>query len=69
MRDPIQCIVPPYITEHVDDDGDGRADFPSDPGGVKQTGSYSFTFTRPGTYNYTCEVHDSAGMRGTIIVQ
>lgn len=31
--------------------------------------SYSLTFTKPGTYRYTCVLHDELGMRGTIIVQ
>jgi len=29
--------------------------------------SYSFTFTRPGTYTYHCSIHPS--MKGTVIVQ
>ncbi len=31
--------------------------------------SYSLTFTKAGTYRYTCVVHDALGMRGTIIVR
>lgn len=29
--------------------------------------SYTFTFTRPGTYTYHCSIHPS--MKGTVIVQ
>jgi len=29
--------------------------------------SYTYTFTTPGTYDYTCSIHPS--MKGTIIVQ
>jgi amicyanin len=35
-------------------------------GTPKGTGTYSFTFTTPGTYPYICQVHPF--MRGTIIV-
>jgi len=31
--------------------------------------SYSLTFTKSGTYRYTCVVHDALGMRGTVIVK
>jgi plastocyanin len=31
--------------------------------------SYSLTFTKAGTYQYTCIVHDALGMRGTIVVK
>lgn len=43
--------------------------FPPDAGGAKITGSYSFTFTRAGTFAYECVVHRSTNMRGTVIVQ
>jgi plastocyanin len=35
-------------------------------GTPRGTGTYSFTFTAPGTYPYICQVHPS--MRGSIIV-
>ena len=35
-------------------------------GTPKGTGTFSFTFTAPGTYPYVCQVHPS--MRGTIAV-
>jgi plastocyanin len=35
-------------------------------GTPKGTGTYSFTFTTPGTYPYLCQVHPA--MRGTVIV-
>lgn len=31
--------------------------------------SYSFTFTKPGTYRYYCKVHGYAAMHGTITVK
>lgn len=31
--------------------------------------SYSLTFTKAGTFRYTCVIHDSLGMRGTIVVK
>jgi len=30
--------------------------------------SYEFTFETPGTYEYVCEPHEGAGMRGYIVV-
>ncbi len=38
---------------------------------TQKSGTYSFTFTTPGTYAYICEVHQSSRppMRGTVIVQ
>ncbi len=44
-------------------------DFAGDPAGAHKAGSYSVTFTRPGTYNYVCVLHQSVGMRGIITVQ
>jgi len=48
---------------------------PGDPAswdsGIKQGGSFTFTFTKPGTYHYYCTLHGSAsgaGMAGTITV-
>jgi plastocyanin len=37
-----------------------------DSGGIASGGSFSVTFTEPGTYNYFCGIHTS--MTGTIIV-
>lgn len=33
---------------------------------LMQTGSFTHTFTEPGTYEYTCSLHPD--MRGTIVV-
>jgi len=35
-------------------------------GTPKGTGTFAFTFSTPGTYQYVCQVHPS--MRGTVIV-
>jgi plastocyanin len=35
---------------------------------IKTSGTYPFTFTTPGTYNYDCVVHGTA-MTGTIVVK
>jgi plastocyanin len=45
-------------------------DFPSDPAGIKMAGTYTFTFSIPGTYSYFCSVHlqPAPAMRGTITV-
>jgi len=37
-----------------------------DSGTPRGTGTYSFTFTSPGTYPYVCTVHPY--MRGTVVV-
>lgn len=34
---------------------------------LKMTGTWTHTFTEPGTFNYTCSPHP--GMRGTVIVE
>jgi plastocyanin len=31
-------------------------------------GSYAVTFTRQGTFNYSCTIHESEGMKGKIVV-
>lgn len=46
-----------------------RGGFESDPAGVKTEGSYSFTFTAAGTFDYYCQVHESNGMTGQVVVQ
>lgn len=46
---------------------DGPQSFPAHPD-LQTEGSYSFTFTAPGTYNFHCEVHPRT-MRGTVTVQ
>lgn len=35
---------------------------------VAAGGSFSYTFTVPGTYRYFCQPHEGAGMIGTIVV-
>ena len=35
--------------------------------GNQASGSYSFTFAKPGTYRYECTIH--AGMTGTVTVR
>jgi plastocyanin len=32
-------------------------------------GTYRHKFTKKGTYHYVCTIHDSEGMKGTIIVR
>ncbi|MGV0153811.1 plastocyanin/azurin family copper-binding protein [Rhodococcus sp. GB-02] len=34
---------------------------------LKKSGTYTYTFTEPGTYDYTCTPHPE--MRGTVVVQ
>lgn len=46
-------------------DASAPAAFSSDQ--LSPGGSYSFTFTTPGTYGYSCSIHPS--MKGTVIVQ
>jgi plastocyanin len=38
-----------------------------DSGDVPAGGTFSFTFTEPGTYNYYCKIHP--GMDGVVIVE
>ena len=38
-----------------------------DSGAVDTDETFSFTFTKPGTYGYYCKVHPH--MKGTIVVQ
>jgi plastocyanin len=54
--------VPPHA---IASDAGAPEAFSSDP--FSTDASYSFTFTRPGTYPYHCSIHPS--MKGTIIVQ
>lgn len=34
---------------------------------LKKSGTYTYTFTEPGTYDYTCTPHPE--MRGTVVVK
>lgn len=40
-----------------------------DSGTIAPGGSYSRTFTSPGSYSYWCTPHRGAGMVGTVLVQ
>jgi plastocyanin len=42
---------------------------PFDSGFLKPGESFSETFSVPGTYRYTCAVHEAKGMNGEIVVQ
>src|SRR5215469_11382024 len=42
---------------------------PFDSGFLKPGESFSETFSVPGTYHYTCAVHEAKGMNGEVIVQ
>lgn len=58
----------------VFDDFGVSHDVVSEPSGplhskLQQTGSYRYTFTRPGTYGYECTLHLADGMIGTVIVR
>lgn len=45
------------------------ANWPGEPD-IHDTGhEYSYTFDVPGTYDYHCDPHKSAGMTGTVVVQ
>ena len=73
-------FAPPTLTVRVGTTVTWHFDQPSAPhnvvslttpvlfnsGGPQGKGTYSFTFTTPGTYPYLCQVHPL--MRGTIIV-
>jgi plastocyanin len=42
---------------------------PFDSGFLKPGETFSETFSVPGTYRYTCAVHEAKGMNGELIVQ
>jgi plastocyanin len=48
--------------------GNGTQSWPTSPTINANGGTYSFTFTGPGTYNYYCAIHGFAMMHGTITV-
>jgi plastocyanin len=35
---------------------------------TQEHGSYTLRFTKSGTFNYRCTIHESEGMRGKIVV-
>jgi plastocyanin len=39
-----------------------------DSGPMAPGSTYSYEFTKPGTYEYFCRPHEKAGMTGTVIV-
>ncbi len=53
----------------VDTFGPNWQKSPALPPGFKQTMEASFTFTKPGVYNYICIFHDEVGMIGQVIVE
>jgi plastocyanin len=42
---------------------------PFDSGNIDAGGTYSYTFTVPGTYRYVCLPHELAGMIGIVVVE
>ena len=42
---------------------------PFDSGNIDAGGSYSYTFSVPGTYQYVCLPHELAGMIGVVVVE
>jgi len=42
---------------------------PFDSGFLKPGESFNQTFSVPGTYRYTCAVHEAKGMNGEVVVQ
>jgi plastocyanin len=39
-----------------------------DSGDLGQNGSYTYRFTKAGTFDFVCDYHSSFGMKGTITV-
>ncbi|MGD9933511.1 MAG: plastocyanin/azurin family copper-binding protein [Dehalococcoidia bacterium] len=37
--------------------------------GLQTSGSFSVTFSTPGTFSYVCSIHQSVGMTGSIVVE
>jgi plastocyanin len=71
------AFAPPTITIHtgdtvrwINDDDDAHTvtaiDGSFDSKGIDTNGSWTHTFTKPGTYKYFCELHPF--MKGTIVV-
>jgi len=52
-------------TQHTVTSTSGPESFDSKK--LEQNGRYSFTFTKPGTYEYYCELHP--GMKGKVVVE
>ena len=47
--------------------GDGFSS--GNAGGMREGDDFPHIFGEAGTYEYHCEVHESSGMKGTIIVE
>jgi len=72
------AFQPTTLTVHVGDtvafvNNDGEThtatamDGAFDSGRLDPKGTFSYTFTKPGTYSYQCRIHTS--MKGTIVVK
>lgn len=70
---PVVTVAPGTTVTWTNQDGpthgvlsaDGGATFKSPP--LESGKSFSFTFTKPGTYAYRCLIHSS--MKGTVVVK
>lgn len=64
-------VVVGDTVEFVNDDDDAHTatalDGTFDSKGLSEKGRFSYTFTKPGTYQYHCKIHTN--MKGTIVVR